>query len=72
MRQLVELGWSIAALNVDAHELTIMSPEFCKNEKSYFPPSSILIYGVNNLIALRDFLNEHYPKEVKNADPSHY
>lgn len=33
---------------------------------SYFPAESLGIYSTSNILKLRDFLNEHYPPELKN------
>lgn len=66
MKRLIDLGWCMARLDSDAeeefvHRITIVSPQFC-DRGDFSPAASICVGGRDKLIALRDALNEAYPK----------
>lgn len=59
--KLVDLGWCLARLDVQHSKLTIVSPSCDEGENgTYGPAESVVVYGLANITALRDALNEAY------------
>ena len=58
--KVIAFNWSVAKFDEKIHKLTIISPS-ASNEGVYYPASDVVIYGRDDLIALRDFLIEVLP-----------
>jgi hypothetical protein len=70
----VDLGWCIARNGEKITDedfgdtekyIEVVSPSDCGDPAGYCPAESIRIEGIENIIALRDFLNKEYPTEEK-------
>lgn len=61
---LIDLGWCMARLDIkkNSSKLIICSPS-ASEESVYSPAESVVIYGENNVLTLRDALIAAYPLE---------
>lgn len=58
--KVVDLGWCVAKLHQKREYLTIMSPSD-GSETSFAPAASVSLWRQEDILKLRDFLNQEFP-----------